>query len=549
MSESIPEIQESSKFTFITSIWIVPIIAIVIALWLAFQYYSKLGPKIEIKFETSEGLKAGQSQIKFRDVPIGKVEKVMLDDDGKGVKVIARINKEATIYLNDNAKFWIVKPEVGFGGVSGLDTILSGSYIMMMSQKKKMRKREFIGLEQPYRLLDKGDYYHLNASSSHNLKKGTPVFFKNMKAGYVAYVAIALDGQSVDVVIFIDKAYIPYIHTDSKFWVQNSLSIDYLNGQLNFNMAPLSNIVSGGIEFSSSGENAEKKVPYDYIFRLYKDIAVAVEKKIGMGGKANRDYHMIFDESTAKLKKDASVKYDGFDVGRVKDATYTYDRKSHQLSGEVVVSIDTSIFYDVNDSNRTGVENLESAVKDGLRASLQKHDPITGYLYIDLDFVETNQTEMIVRKEHYAVFPTVATSGEGIMSRLNGLIDSIQNLPLESLIISIDEAAGSFSSLLNDNNASIQKLLSSLDKTLVGINKMVGSKEFEKMPAGLNKTMRELQKTLRSLDSVMKSDSDDESLLASQLSETLKEVKKASIDTQKLFKKLGRKPNSLIFGD
>ena len=548
MSESIPEIQESSKFTFITSIWIVPIIAIAIALWLAFQYYSELGPKIEIKFEKSEGLKAGQSQIKFRDVPIGKIEKVMLGDDGEGVKVIARINNEAAIYLNDQAQFWIVKPEVGIGGVSGLDTILTGTYIEMMSQKKKMKKREFIGLEQPYRLLDRGDYFHLNASSSHNLKKGTPVLFKNMKAGYVAYVTISLDGKSVDVVIFIDKTYVPYIHTDSKFWVQSSLSIDYLNGQLNFNMAPLSNIVSGGIEFSSSGEDAEKKVPYDYIFRLYQDSAVAVEKKIGKGGEAIRDYHMIFHESTAKLKKDASVKYDSFDVGRVKEIAYSYDSKSHQLRGKIVVSVDTSIFFDSNESNRTGVENLENAVKDGLRASLREHDPITSYLYINLDFIETNQTKEIVHKEHYAVFPTVSASSEGIMSGLNGLIDSIQKLPLESLIVSIDEAAESFSGLLNKNNAAIQQLLSSLDKTLVSINKMVGSKEFEKMPKELNKTMRGLQKTLRSLDSVMKSNS-DESLMASQLSETLKEVKKASMDTQKLFKKLDRKPNSLIFGD
>ncbi len=550
MSEPIPEIQESTKFNFVTSIWIVPIIAVVIALWLAFQYFAELGPRIEIIFENNEGLKAGQSQIKFRDVPIGKVEKVMLDEDGEGVKVIARINKEAADYLNDKAKFWIVKPEVGIGGVSGLDTILSGTYINMMSQKEKMMKKEFIGLEQPYRLLQEGDYFHLNASSSHDLKRGTPVLFKSMKAGYVEYVTIALDGQSVDVIIYIDKPYIPYVHTDSKFWVQSSLSIDYLNGQLNLSVAPLSNMVRGGIEFSSSGEDPEKKVPYDYIFRLYKDSAVADEKKIGKGGKAIRDYHMIFHKTTAKLKKDASVKYDDYDVGRVKEIDYTYDSKSHQLSGEVVVSIDTSIFFDLSDANRTGEENLKKAVEEGLRASVQEHDPITGYLYIDLDFLETNQTEEeeIVYKEHYAIFPTVSTSNEGIMGGLNGLIDSIQKLPLESLIVSIDEAADSFSGLLNKNNTAIQQLLSSLDKTLVGVNKMVESKAFAKMPAELNKTMRGLQKTLRSLDSVIKSNS-DESLMASQLSETLKEVKKASIDTQKLFKKLDRKPNSLIFGD
>jgi len=193
MSQQIPEIEESRKYNFITSIWIIPFIAIVIALWLAFQYYSKLGPKIEITFQSNEGLKAGQSQIKFRNVPIGKVLKVMLNEHGEGIKVTARINKEATLYLNDDSKFWIVKPEVGIGGISGLDTILSGTYINLMSEKKETKKRDFIGLEQPYRLLEDGDYYHLSASSSHNLKEGTPVFFKSMKAGFVEYVTIGLE--------------------------------------------------------------------------------------------------------------------------------------------------------------------------------------------------------------------------------------------------------------------------------------------------------------------------------------------------------------------
>ncbi len=548
MSEQLPEVQESSSFNFIASIWIVPIIAMVIALWLAFQYYSKLGPEIEITFQSNEGLKAGKSQVRFRDVPIGKISKVRLAENGRGVKVVARIDKEVADYLNNKAMFWIVKPEVGIGGISGLDTILTGTYIEMIGQKNKMNKKKFLGLNQPYRLLEDGDYYHLSASSSYNLKEGTPVLFKSMKAGYVEYVTIGLDGKSVDVIVYIDKTYIPYIQTDSKFWVQSSVDINYLNGQLNFNVAPLSNIIRGGIEFSSLGENRGEKVPYDYIFRLYKDSAVAAEKKIGHGGKYIKDYEMIFYESTAKLKKDASVKYEKFDVGRVKEINYLYDNKSHHMSGKVIVSIDTSIFFDLNDSNQTGEMNLEKAVKDGLRASIQEHDPLSGYLYIDLKFVETNQSIEITHSGQYTIFPTVITGGEGIIDGLNGLIASIEELPLDSLIVSINKTSDNLSKLLSSNKEIITQLLTNMDKTLEGVNKMVGSKEFAKIPAELNKTMRVLQKTLRSLDSVMRSNS-DESLLSSQLSETLREVKKASIDTQKLFKKLDRKPNSLIFGD
>ena len=548
MDEKIPVIRESTKFRFITSIWIVPIIAVVIALWLVFQYFSTLGPKIEITFESNEGLRAGQSLVKFRNVPIGKVEKVILDDDGRGVKVIARMEKEAAPYLNEHANFWIVKPEVGVGGVSGLDTILTGTYINMSSRKKKMNKKKFIGLEHAYRLLEEGEYFHLNATDSYGIVVGTPVYFKSMKAGFVEYVTISLDGKSVDIIVYIDKSYVSYIHTDTKFWKQSSVDIEYANGQLNFNMAPLSNIVHGGIEFSSTGEDITGKVPYDYIFRLYRSSSVASDKRIGKGGGAIKVYRMKFDESTAKLKRDASVKYEKFDIGRVKDIAYAFDRRSHQLRAEVVVSIDTSIFFDPNDTNHTGEDNLEKAVGDGLRASLQEYDPISGQLYIDLKFADTNQSEMIVCQGDTAFFPTVSSGGGGIMGGLNGLIDNLRNLPLDQLIRSISRVADDLSGVLKNNEKVLGEMMSNLNKTLEGINRMVGSKAFARMPKELNQTMRGLQKTLKSLDSILKSNGND-SLMSSQLTETLRQLNKASLDTQKLLRKLDRKPNSLIFGD
>ncbi|SFV62933.1 Paraquat-inducible protein B [hydrothermal vent metagenome] len=548
MSGKLPKVEESTKFNFITSIWIVPIIAVIIAAWLGFQYISELGPKIEIAFENNEGLRAGQSLVKFRNVPIGKVEKIVLNEDGNGVKVIARMDKEATKYLNDDARFWIVKPEVGLGGVSGLDTIFTGTYIEFNSKKSKMTKKSFVGLSQPYRLSQSGEYFHLNASSSYGVEKGTPLFFKSMKVGYVEYVSISIDGKSVDVVIYVDKSFVNYIHKDTKFWVQSSVSISYANGQLSLNMAPMSHIMRGGIEFSSSGDNSSKKVPYDYIFRLYKNNAVAEDKKIGLGGKAIKDYMLEFNETTAKLKKDASVKYDKFDVGRVKDISYRYSKKTHLLKAKVKISIDTSIFYDPEDRNSTGEQNLEQAVRDGLRASMREYDPISGLLYINLDFIDTNSTDRIKHYSYYSSFPTISTSGDGILSRLNELIDSIKKLPLENLIDSIGKSVDSATDILNKNKEVTHNLIINLNKTMIGINKMVSSSEFSKLPKELNRTMRELQNTLKSLDGLLKSKS-NESLLSSQLTETLKELNRSSAETQRLLKKLDRKPNALIFGD
>ena len=222
MSKNIPNVEESTKFNFITSIWIVPFAALVIAAWLAYQYYSELGPEIKIIFPNNEGLQAGQSVIKYRDVTIGKVTRINLENDGSQVAVYARMDKTAEPFLNEFTKFWIVKPEVGLGGVSGLDTLLSGTYITLYTQKGEEFRKVFTGLPYVYRADKEGEYFHLNAPLAYNVTQGTPIFFKNIKVGEIEYVTISLDGDTIDFYAYIDKEYVPYVHTDSKFWIRSA---------------------------------------------------------------------------------------------------------------------------------------------------------------------------------------------------------------------------------------------------------------------------------------------------------------------------------------
>jgi paraquat-inducible protein B len=177
MNQEIPEIEESTKFNFFTSIWIVPFIAVIIAGWLAYQYFTQLGPVITITFPKNEGLQAGQSHIKYRDVPIGTVKKIALDEKGSGVIVTARMDKSAIPFLNEESKFWIVKPEVGLGGVSGLDTLISGTYIEMYAKKGREFKAQFIGLDHAYRNVEGGEYFVLNTPRGDSaVKVGTTIY-------------------------------------------------------------------------------------------------------------------------------------------------------------------------------------------------------------------------------------------------------------------------------------------------------------------------------------------------------------------------------------
>ena len=159
------------------------------------------------------------------------------------------LRKNATPYLNTNAKFWIVKPEVGISGVSGLETLISGTYINMSSTKGGEYKKSFQGLTQTYRFDEEGSYFQLSAPSSYNVKEGTPVYFKNIEVGQVEHVNISLDGQSVEFVVFINKLYVPYVHRSSKFWVTSAVEVSLVHGSLDIKVAPLTHLVQGGIEF------------------------------------------------------------------------------------------------------------------------------------------------------------------------------------------------------------------------------------------------------------------------------------------------------------
>ena len=207
MSKQIPEITESSKFNLITSIWIVPIIALIIAGWLAYQHFSQRGPEIKIVFPQNEGLVAGQSVVKYKNVPVGKVTDIYVEEGTDGVVVVVRMNtKEAESYLSEHARFWIVKPEVGLSGVSGLDTLLSGTYINVYSKAGgKHLTNKFIGLTQAYRDDLQGEYFHLSSPNGEGVAVGTPVYFKNIKVGQVEYLYIGLNDKNIEVIVFIDK--------------------------------------------------------------------------------------------------------------------------------------------------------------------------------------------------------------------------------------------------------------------------------------------------------------------------------------------------------
>ena len=546
MSKPIPEIEESTKFNFITSIWVVPFIALLIAGWLAYQYYAELGPRIEIIFPSNEGLKAGQSQIKYRDVPVGLVEKITLQENGDGVVVIARMDKEAKPYLNAESKFWIVKPELGVSGVRGLDTLISGNYIGIYGKKGSEFVDHFVGLDHSFRdNMGGGKYYVLkSARGESSISKGTPVYFKNIRVGQVEYVVLGSQNIFVEVVIYIDKAYTGYINLDSKFWVRSALDAELVGGALDVTIAPLTDLLNGAIEFSSPGNDMNITLPDDFTFLLYKNKHNVNRKKLGSAQKKIVLFMLHSNDAISNLDLGAPVKYNGFKIGAVIQIELAYDKTSYNMDANILIELDTSVFKDPNDLNTTGKENLYLAVEDGLRAQILPSNPITGTLYVDLNFESFDQKKRIEKEDRYAVFPTVGYRSGNIMESAGKILDKINNLPLEKLVKSLNKVIDDTAEPIANAN----ELLIDLKKTAVQLSKMSSKKTFVAMPDEVNRTLKELTRTLRTTRKVVKG-YDRDSLLSNQLSQTLKVLTKTSEEMQVFLKMLNRKPNSLIFGD
>jgi len=558
MSKQIPKVEESTAFNFFTSIWIVPLIALIIAGWLAYQYFSELGPEIRIIFPKNEGLQAGQSQIKYRNVPVGTIERIELQEDGEGIVVIARMDKTAALYLNESAKFWIVKPEVGLGGVSGLDTLISGTYVNMYAEKAKHTLDTFVGLDHAYRDDTTGEYFVLNSPKGYSsVKVGTPVYLKNIKVGQVEYVVLALDNASVDVIVYIENAYTPYLRVDSNFWVRSTFSAELTNGTLDFSVAPVTDLIQGAIEFSSQKKEAICTVPDNYIFKLYGSRSEVENTYIGNNKKIIKRYKLKTKEQISKLHVGSPVRYEGFEVGNVKEIQIKYNKKTHAMVSDIFTDINLAVFANGNDvTGRSGETNFKEAVRDGLRAQIIPSDPIIGFLYVDLTFnhPEDNQT-LYVDSDAFTVLPTIEYKSGNMMASMTKILDKINALPLNQLVDSLntilndaDHVVLDAGKVVKDVNKPLVTVLTDLKTTIQNLNKMTNKKSFASMPDSLDKTLKELTRTLKTTKKVVGGYGSN-SLIIRQLSDTLKIVTKTSQEMQLFLKMLNRKPNSLIFGD
>ncbi|MCR6652882.1 MAG: MlaD family protein [Cellvibrionaceae bacterium] len=190
----------------ISPIWIVPLVALLIAGWLALRSFQQKGTEIELIFDNANGIQVGQTQVRLKDVPVGKITRIRLNDDLSKVRVYALLDRQVSRHLSENSRFWLVSPRVSASGVSNLGTLISGIYIVMDPGKPGDFQRVFTGLTEPPAIQsdDQGTQYVLLADSLRSIDLGSPVYFRQLKVGEVTSYRLAENGNNVEIRIFIE---------------------------------------------------------------------------------------------------------------------------------------------------------------------------------------------------------------------------------------------------------------------------------------------------------------------------------------------------------
>ncbi|MCG6945887.1 MAG: MlaD family protein [Deltaproteobacteria bacterium] len=522
---STPEaiVKTRKGFSF-SIVWLVPLVAVLIGGWLVYKAVSEKGPTITIAFDTAEGLEAGKTKIRYKDVEVGQVESITLARGLSHVIVTAEMTKGAEPYLTESTRFWVVRARVAAGGVSGLGTIFSGAYIGIEPGKPGKRTLSFKGLEVPPVITTglPGAHFTLKAETLGSLDIGSPVYYRQIKVGQVVAYELEEGGAAVDIKIFIDAPHHEAVRRNTRFWNASGLDVSVDAGGIKVNTESFVALLVGGIAFDTP-TNLEpgSPAPENQTFRLYD----SREKSLEAAYVEKRPWLLHFEGSVRGLTVGAPVDFRGIEIGRVTDINLEFDWKKRAFHIPVLIELEPEKIDWVGKKTMDRREGMEFLVEKGLRAQLKQGSLITGQLYVALDMYPDATPAKIVWGEPYAELPTIPTPLEEITRNVSKIIDKFEKIPLEQIGNDLRDTMAHLNKVTED----LQKLVQNLDASVV--------------PAA-NATLEQTQKTLIKVDRLLNA----ESPTGHELKRALGELADAARNISILADYLERHPDSLVFG-
>jgi paraquat-inducible protein B len=538
----------------VSVIWLVPLVAIAIGAWLAWDTLSKRGPRITISFETAEGLQPGQSQLKFKDIVFGTVSGVALSPDHTRALVTVATTREAAPLLTDKTLFWVVKPRLFAGNLSGLETLVSGSYIGMLPPPSGGNPRtEFVGREDPPVLeaAVAGRTFLVTAKRLGSISLGSPVFFRDLDVGEVLGWDIADMAESVTIHVFVRAPFDGYVHDGSRFWNASGVSVKLGGTGVDVQFESLRAIVLGGIAFETPTTAGQGNVSAEnHVFPLFPDQDAA------SNASYTRKIPLVsfFPGSVRGLGPGSEVTIHGLVVGHVLGVRLQYSAEKDAIVAPVRYEVEPERILGIGAKSvyATPADAVNDLVKRGLRATLDSASLITGQQFVALDFVPNAPPAAAGREGEDFVLPTTEGGGfASLQASATQLLENVNNIPFKQIGDSLDGILRAANNIANG---------AELRQTLTGLSVTVGKAKdlLQHIDDGAAPTMRQLpevattlQKTLTNANRLVLSLDNgygDNTKFNRDLARLLVQLNEALGSIRSLADLLARHPEALIKG-
>jgi paraquat-inducible protein B len=540
-AQTIPAPEKAQQRDWVPSlIWLIPILAAVIGISLAVKTWVQRGPEITIIFNSAEGLEAGKTKVKYKEVDIGTVQSIMLSDDRSHVLVSVQLKKEAKSFSVADSRFWIVRPRIAGSGVSGLSTLLFGSYIGADAGVATEKADTFTGLEVPPIITRdaSGKQYALHASNIGSVDIGSPVYYRRVKAGQVTAFDLDDDGKGITIRIFINTPYDKFIGINTRFWHASGFDMQLSATGFTLNTQSLASVVLGGLSFQSPDDDPGPPAKENTAFVLAESEAEALKEPDGQSEIILLD----FKQSVRGLTPGAEVSFRGLVLGHVKSIGIEYDPKQREFSMPVLVEVyparlGQKYVEDRMQSKDTPQQRLQFMINRGLCAQLRTGNFLTREVYIAFDFFPkaisasadkkvTSRSRAGEDTSHVLLqLPTIPSSVDEIQTQISEIALKLSKVPFDQI------------------GNEMQQSLKVLKQTLNSTGQLAEKLNHDVAPE-ITVAMKDVRKTLNAAERTLSEDAP----LQQDLRQTLQELARAAASLRILTDYFERHPESVIRG-
>ncbi|MEM9581837.1 MAG: MlaD family protein [Pseudomonadota bacterium] len=507
MAKQPPEvrIEPARGISRVSFIWLIPLFALAIALGVAWQSYSNQGPVITIEFENGAGIAKDETLLKYRDISVGLVEDVSFTEGLETVKATVRLEKAVAPYIDNQATFWVVRPELTARGVSGLDTVLTGVFIEgSWDNEIGEPQSDFRGLgEAPlFQASKPGLEIALRATANGQLTENAPIFFHGIEVGRVGKARISPRTNFAIAEAIIYEPHGRLITPTTRFWDTSGFSVSIGASGAEIDFTSLATLISGGLSFDTFVSGGER-VADGETFQIYVDEESARNSVFNASEVETLEISVIFDDNISGLAVGAPVELSGLKIGEVQSVSGIIDRATFgdgRVRLNAILSIQPSrLGLETAPSPGAALNFLAARVRQGLRARLASASLLTGGLKVELVAIDDAPLETIPDLNvPVPVMPTTQSEIADRGSTIEGVVGRINQLPIEELLTSAIDFLNSATAFVS--NEELQQAPGEVVGLLDDVRGLVTSDDMKNVPVALNALLTRMETVVQQLE-------------------------------------------------